>query len=111
MYGELLVLRLAVGIIFIYHALPKLSKTEMAASGLGWPKSYVFALGLAELISGLSLIGGMATDLAAFVLAIIMVGAIYFKIQKWHLPFSARTGMGWEFDFVLLAANLTILFS
>ena len=38
-----------------------------------------------------------------------MLGAIYFKIFKWKMPFTSQTSTGWEFDLVLLAAGLVIL--
>ncbi len=47
----------------------------------------------------------------AVLLIIVMLGAIYHKMFKWNTPFSALDKMGWEFDLVLLAANLAILLS
>jgi len=38
-----------------------------------------------------------------------MLGAIYIKISKWHIPFFSQTNTGWEFDFILLAVSLFLL--
>ncbi len=81
------------------------------ASGMGWSTNAIVALGLIEFVSGLALILGIYTQLAALLLAIVMVGAWYMKATKWHMPFTAMDKTGWEYDMVLLAANLAILLS
>jgi len=107
----LFVLRLAVAIIFIYHGLPKLMKAKMMAAGMGAPAAMVFILGLVEVLSSIGLIFGIWTQLAALFLGIVMIGAITMKTMKWGVPFSAMDKMGWEFDLILLAANVAILLS
>ena len=110
MYGGLFLLRLAVGSIFIVHAIPKLKEPKTMATGMGWTLNQVLGLGIIEFISGLALIGGVGIKTVSFVLAIVMLGAIYHKIKKWHVPFMSHNGTGWEFDMLLLAANLTLYF-
>lgn len=96
-------LQFAVGVIFIYHGWPKL-KSKAPAFGIGG-----FFHGLIEVIAGLALIFNWQVRLAALVLAVIMLGAIYFKKYKWRLPFSSMNATGWEFDFILLAAAIFFL--
>lgn len=103
------VLRLAVAIIFIYHALPKLKNTKGMAAAMGMPAGMILMLGLVELAASLGLIFGLYTQLSALLLAIIMVGATGMKMMKWKVPFAALDKTGWEFDFILLAASLAIL--
>lgn len=105
----LLVLRLAVAIIFIYHAMPKLKNAKGMAAMVGMPAGMVFMLGMIELVASVGLIVGIYTQLSALLLAIIMVGAIGMKMMKWHVPFAAMDKTGWEFDLILLAANIAIL--
>ena len=105
----LFVLRLAVAIIFIFHALPKLKNAKAMAQGIGAPTGVILLLGTVELLSSLGLIFGIYTQVAALLLAIIMIGAIKMKAMKWHVPFIGTTNTGWEFDFILLAANIAIL--
>lgn len=107
----LLILRLAVAIIFIYHALPKLKNAKGMAQMMGMPAGMIFMLGGVEFLSSIGLVLGIYTQLAAALLAIVMIGAIYFKMAKWHMPFAAMDKTGWEFDLILLAANIAILLS
>ncbi len=111
-YGDqgLFILRLVVGVVFLFHGLPKIKNAKAVASGLGAPAAAVIILGLVETLSALGLILGVYIQLAALLLAIVMVGAAGMKIFKWKIPFTAHNAMGWEFDLTLLAANLTILF-
>jgi len=107
----LYILRLIVGSIFIYHAVPKLrdSKGMAKMMGKGNAVPMIMALGLVELLSALGLILGLYTALSALLLSIVMLGAIMMKITKWQSPFSAMDKTGWEFDLILLAANIAIL--
>lgn len=106
-----LTLRLAVAIIFIYHALPKLKNAKGMAQMVGMPAGMILILGAVEFLSSAGLVLGIYTQLASVLLGIIMIGAIYFKITKWHVSFAAMDKTGWEFDLILLAANIAILLS
>ncbi len=111
MYTPLLLLRLAIAIIFIYHSLPKLKNAKKLSGGIGLSKRTVFVIGLVEFFSSLGLVLGIFIQFFAFLLACVMLGAIYMKIRKWHVPFSAHDKIGWEYDFILLVVNITILLS
>lgn len=103
-------LRMAVGVIFIYHSIPKLQEPKKMAAAMGWHLNQVIGLGIVEFISALAVIGGVATRLGALALVVVMAGAIYHKINKWHVPFAGQSVTGWEFDMLLLVVNLTIFF-
>ena len=105
----LFILRLVIGIIFLYHALPKLKNTKAMAQGMGWPSGMIFLLGTVELLSSLGLMFGIYRQLAALLLCFVMIGAIKMKTMKWHVPFMGMTNTGWEFDLILLASNIAIL--
>lgn len=107
----LLILRLAVATVFIYHALPKLKNAKGMAQAVGMSTGMVFTLGAVEFLSSAGLVLGIYTQIGALLLGIVMVGAIYFKMMKWHAPFSAMDKTGWEFDLILLAVNIAILLS
>ena len=108
MFASLFILRLAVAIIFIYHGLPKITKAKKMSGGMGFSPTTVLIIGLVECLSSLGLVFGIFIKLSALLLALVMIGATYMKIIKWHIPFSARDKMGWEFDFILLAASIVI---
>ena len=107
----LLILRLTVAVIFIYHALPKLKNAKGMAQMMGMPAGMIFMLGGIEFLSSAGLVLGIYTQLAAVLLSIVMIGAIYFKMAKWRVPFAAMDKTGWEFDLILLAASIAILLS
>lgn len=65
--------------------------------------------GLIEVVVAVALISGTYVREAGLVLAVIMLGAIYFKKFKWNTPFSSYNTTGWEYDLVLLAASLYFL--
>lgn len=106
----LFILRLAVATVFIYHSFPKLKNYKQMA-GFPGGAGGALILGLVEFSSSIAMILGIYLQAAALLLALVMAGAIYMKLTKWHAPFSANDKTGWEFDLILLAANLAILFS
>ena len=107
-YG-LLAVRVVLGVIFLYHGLPKLTKTGAVSRGMGMSSAFIFVLGLAEVIGGLGALLGWYTDVASILLIFVMLGALYYKMVVWHVPFSAMDKMGWEFDLMILAAAVALL--
>ncbi len=109
----ILLLRVVVGIIFILHGLPKLKNARTMTQMMGMPQmAPAFALlGVVETLSGAALILGYWIPQASLALGIVMLGAIFMKVVKWHVPFTAHDKTGWEFDLVLLAANILIYLS
>lgn len=105
----MLLLRIAIAVIFIYHGLPKLSKSKMMSSGMGMPATMIFMLGAVEVLSSLGLIFGIYMQLSALLLSVVMLGAMGMKIMKWGVPFSAMDKMGWEFDLILFFASIAVL--
>jgi putative oxidoreductase len=67
-------------------------------------------IGICELLGGLAVLFGALTDYAAIGLALLMLGATFKKITEWKVPFTAMDKTGWEFDMVLLAMALCLLF-
>lgn len=105
----ILALRIALAAIFFVHGPPKLAKSESMAAGMGLPAGFVWLLGLVETLSALSVLLGLLTQLGALGITVVMLGALHYKINKWHMPFTAMDKTGWEFDLVLLGAALTLL--
>ena len=98
----LLVLRVFVGLIFLYHGGRKLF-------GSGTPGMFRF-LGFFETAGSLASILGIWMQIAGIVFGIIMLGAIYMKIAKWGVSFATKEHPGWEFDFIILGAVIALLF-
>lgn len=106
----LFILRASLGVIFIYHGTPKLRMPRGMAKGMRWSSGSVFLLGLVEFLSGLALILGFYAEIGALLVGLVMIGALYHKLFKWKIPFSAMNNTGWEFDLILLGAAVAVLF-
>ncbi len=98
----ILLLRLAVGSVFIYHGVMKW--------GMASDDTVMNILKYAEPIGGIAIILGVLTQLAAAGLAIIMVGAIYAKATGFYqAPFDLFGTFGsWEFDMMNLASVIVL---
>jgi putative oxidoreductase len=99
-----LALRVALGIIFIYHGVPKVRESAETAKAMNASPGLVALLGSCEILGGIAVIAGFLTQVAAIGLGLLMLGAIGMKIAAWHVRFWAMDKTGWEFDFILLAA-------
>ncbi|PZG36804.1 hypothetical protein C1I98_26300 [Spongiactinospora gelatinilytica] len=111
----LLLARVAIGAIFFIHGWMKLTEAGLAATTGGFEQMGIPLATLAapavtflEIIGGIAIIIGAALPVAGTLLAIDMVGAIYFV----HLGqgFSVERG-GYEFVLALGAAALAVGFS
>ncbi len=98
--------RLAVGVIFIVHGTAKFDPGFVGfLAQLGIPAEMQIPIALAETVPGIMLIFGVLTRIASSILAIIMVGAIFYVKKAGNLMGQG----GYEIDLILLAANLTII--
>jgi putative oxidoreductase len=102
----LLVLRLALAAILLYHGLPKVM--DFGGTVAGFQSMHVPAptltaafAALAEVIGGLLILFGLAVDLAGLLVVIDMLGAIV-TVQ---LP---KGFGGWEHEFSILAMALAL---
>ena len=71
----LLLLRLMVGLVFVTSGYSHLKDPEARSKSIGLPKGFTIFLGIAELAGGLGVAAGVLTQLAAFGLILIMLGA------------------------------------
>jgi putative oxidoreductase len=108
--AALLIVRVVLGIIMLYHGLPKVTNlggTIEGFTGMGIPipaVSATFAT-VAEVGGGLLLLLGVLTDIAGLLIAIDMLGAIIFVHAKNGF---AVTDGGVEWPLALLAMALGI---
>lgn len=109
--AALLIIRAAVGIIFLVHGTAKWQMWKMQPS----PQISAAMLNIMRLLSiteplgALALLTGFLTQFAALGYAIIMLGAIFMKIRVWRVGFFVKEGGGWEFDFLILASCLVLI--
>ncbi len=101
---SLLVLRLVLGIIYLYHGYPKLTHTHGNLQAVfvehGLPAYFVYVSGMLETFGGGLLLLGLFTRPAALLLAIEMCVAIW-KVHSFHGYMAVHD---YEFPLALAAA-------
>lgn len=119
----LVILRLAMGIIFLVHGWPKLNPNSpmkgpagfggfLKQMGVPLPIFFGWAVALLETAGAVLLILGLGTRILAVLFAIDMLVAIFVvKMRVMKVGFSSQQATGWEFDFALLAISLALLFT
>src|SRR3989344_4910661 len=91
----LLALRVAIGAIFLVHGKSKFATWKTQPGAPAAPMANIMRfLAIAETVGGTAMFLGFMTQFAAIGLAIIMIGAIYFKIEKWKVSFVSQNGTG-----------------
>jgi putative oxidoreductase len=105
---SLLILRIVLGIIFLYHGYPKLAHSHGNLQGVfvehGMPGYFVYVAGILETFGGGLFLLGLFTRPAALLLAIEMCVAIW-KVHSVHGYFAVHE---YEFPLVLAAACLAL---
>jgi putative oxidoreductase len=104
----ILLLRLMVALIFVTSGYSHLKDPAARAKGIGMSKTFTIFLGAAEVAGALGVALGVLTQLAAFGLILIMLGAIEKKIFTWHTGFWGEKASGWHYDLMLILMNLLI---
>ncbi len=102
-----LILRLAVGSLFMVHGYPKLGKQQRQQSGMtsmGMPGGMMAFAGVVEFFGGLALILGILTPIIAVLAALWMLSTTWFARSKLKKKYMG----GWELDVTLLLASLAI---
>ena len=105
---SLLLLRLMVGLVFVSSGYSHLKDPEARSKSIEMPKSFTVFLGIAEVAGGLGVGLGILTQIAAFGLILIMLGAIYKKIFAWRTGFWGEKSSGWHYDLTFILMNLVI---
>ncbi|HEV2297126.1 MAG TPA: DoxX family protein [Candidatus Acidoferrales bacterium] len=106
----LLLLRLGLGIIFIYHGFPKLftHMSEAVASfpHMGFPSYFAYVAGIVEFFGGCLMIAGLFTRIAALLIA----GEMAIAILKVHLPQGGPLAVGnYQLPLALAVSAFTLV--
>jgi putative oxidoreductase len=104
----LLLLRLLVGLIFVTSGYSHLKDPEARSKSIEMSKGFTTFLGIAEVAGGLGVAFGILTQLAAFGLIVLMLGAIQKKIFSWHTGFWGAKTYGWHYDLMFILISLVI---
>ena len=103
-----ILLRLAVGTLFIYHGYPKLTsmrKGEFMKS-VGMPTVLVPFGGFVEFFGGLGLLVGLLTPIIAVLAALWMLSTTWFSIAKIKKKYMG----GYELDITIILVSLALAF-
>ena len=103
-----ILLRLAVGTLFIYHGYPKLTsmrKGEFMKS-VGMPTVLVPFGGFVEFFGGLGLLVGLLTPIIAVLAALWMLSTTWFSIAKIKKKYMS----GYELDITIILVSLALAF-
>src|SRR5512136_3282609 len=103
----LLFLRLMVALVFGTSGWKHFRNPAARSKDIGMSKGFTIFLGAAEFLGSLGVAFGVLTQLAAFGLILIMLGAIQKKIFVWRIAFWASNG--WNYDLMLVVMNLLIV--
>lgn len=107
----LLLLRLMVSLVFVASGYGHLKDPAARAKSIGMSKPFTIILGVGEVAGGMGVAFGVLTQLAAFGLILIMLGAIEKKIFVWHTGFWGEKTYGWHYDLMFILMNLVIAFT
>lgn len=103
-----ILLRLAVGSLFLYHGYPKLTsmrKGEFMKS-VGMPTGLVPLGGFVEFFGGLGLLFGLLTPIIAVLATLWMLSTTWFSIAKVKKKYMG----GYELDVTLILLSLALAF-
>jgi len=107
----IILLRLMIGLIFVTSGYSHVKNPAERARSIEMSKGFTLFLGIAELAGGLGVAAGVLTQLAAFGLILIMLGAIQKKIFVWHTGFWGEKSSGWHYEVMLILMSLVIAFT
>ena len=103
-----LLLRLAVGVLFVVHGYPKLGAGRKGTGewlkSMGLPAGFGPFAGVVEFFGGLALILGILTPIVAALSALWMVSTTWLAVFKMKKKFVG----GYELDIILLLAFLAL---
>lgn len=104
-----LLLRLAVGVVFIHAGWGKVNGMEQTISAfasMGFPAVLAYFVAYAEFVGGIALVVGMFTRYVGIILSVIMAVALF----KVHFAngFGMQNG-GYEYVYVLLLSSMALV--
>ena len=105
----LLLLRILLAIMFIDGGRRHVTNPKERGAGMGLSTTLTFVLGAMEVIAGILVLVGFWTHVAALMLIIVMLGAIYFKVFVWKTGIYGDKNNGWYYDALLLASAGVLL--
>ncbi|PKA83090.1 putative oxidoreductase [Ulvibacter sp. MAR_2010_11] len=105
----LLLLRIIIAIIFFSSGKSHMQNPEERGKSIGMSPAATTVLGAVELIAAISIAFGLAAQIGAAIIMMVMLGAMQKKIMVWKTGFYEEKGYGWHYDLLLFAGAFVIL--
>jgi putative oxidoreductase len=103
-----LLLRVAIGSLYIYHGYPKLGAARKGTAewlkSIGFPAGLAAFAGVVEFFGGIALILGILTSTVAALSALWMIATTWLSMAKIKKKYAG----GYELDVTLLLASLAL---
>ncbi len=104
-----LLLRLALGSLFIVHGYPKLGAEQRKQGaewmkGMGLPAGFILFGGIVEFFGGIALLLGILTQIIAVLFSLWMLSTTWLVTSKMNKKYVG----GYELDIILLIASLAL---
>ena len=104
-----LILRLAIGSLFMIHGYPKLTRKQREQGGawmksVGMPVGMIAFGGIVEFFGGLALFLGLLTPIVAALAALWMLSTTWFSISKLKKKYTG----GYELDVTVLLVAIAL---
>ena len=104
----LVLLRLAIGSLYIYHGYPKLGAARKGTAewlkSIGFPGWLATLAGVVEFFGGIALILGIFTSIVAVLSALWMIATTWLSMAKIKKKYAG----GYELDITLLLVSLAL---
>jgi uncharacterized membrane protein YphA (DoxX/SURF4 family) len=103
-----LLLRVVLGIVFLSHGFSKfqggIENTVGWFDSIGLPGGLAYVVAIIELVGGIALILGFGTRIAAVLIGVLMIGAIFTA----KLPAGFLNGYAFDLVLLIVAAHLAL---
>lgn len=103
-----LILRIAIGSLYIYHGYPKLGAARKGTAdwlkSIGFPGWLAMFAGLVEFFGGIALVLGVLTSIVAGLSALWMIATTWLSMTKIKKKYAG----GYELDITLLLVSLAL---
>ena len=104
----LLALRFITAIVFFSSGSSHAQKPAERGKQIGMSPGATRVLGIVEIIGAFSIALGLYAQLGAFLIMVVMLGAMHRKIFIWKTGFYADKGYGWHYDLTWFIAAAVI---
>lgn len=106
----LFLFRTVLALVFVSSGWSHATEPESRGQSIGMSPGATRALGIVQVAAGAAVIVGVYAQIAAGVLAVVMLGALYKKVFVWQKGFwGAGGGDGWWYELLYVTGLLVVV--